>query len=330
MNRNLLLFIPIILLLSAFHADDLGEGRKSAINYRITYTLPNKSIKSDEIQLDFKIVNSLQQPVQDSVLASYNHKAVTLHPDKDGKVSLKLKKGKYIFQFYLDQNHAEIYTDSIAFLGGCSTGFELYFAQATYEIMSDKPVIYVYPETTQAVRVELNVKGRLGYTYPAYNDGWNFVANHDGTIKMNNKEYDYLFWDAHTSINSNEVDLNTGFIVTKDSLTSFFERQLSVMGLTPREQQDFITYWCPRMIANETNYVHFMFNEECNKISEMNITPAPKNICRVYMLWSDAEGMSRDKMHKQEIPTFNREGFTVLEWGGSELTQLSESLQTNK
>lgn len=230
------------------------------------------------------------------------------------------------FIFFYNNSHQEIYSDSIDIKGGCRTGIELQFLTAKIHIMADKPVIYFYPEQTEKIDVQLNVNGTLGFTYPTYNGGWNFTADSTGTLHMNGKEYDYLFWDAKTSVNTNDLDLRSGFIVSKDSLTSFFENQLSTMGLNPREQQDFITYWCPLLQVNEYSYVHFLFNEECNLIADMNIAPTPANTNRVYMLWSDATEIDRNAIHPQTIPRFDRSGFDVLEWGGAEAQQMSKDL----
>ena len=47
---------------------------------------------------------------------------------------------------------------------------------------SAKPVIYLYPETTMEVSVELDFDGTLTTTYPAYRDGWTVTAFPDGTL----------------------------------------------------------------------------------------------------------------------------------------------------
>ena len=143
---------------------------------------------------------------------------------------------------------------------------------------------------------------------------------------MDEKEYDYLFWDAKSQLDVTKTDIHAGFIVNKDSLTGFFATQLTAMGLTPREQQDFITYWCPLMQDSEKSYVHFMFNEECNSIATLDITPTPDHIFRVYMIWSDASEINPATIHEQKIESFHREGFSVVEWGGANAEFISDML----
>jgi hypothetical protein len=156
--------------------------------------------------------------------------------------------------------------------------------------------------------------------------GWNFSADPNGTIYMNGKEFDYLFWDGETDINMNLVEEQKGFIVERDSLSDFFEAKLTVMGLTPRERQDFITYWCPRMQENGKSYVHFMFNDEYENVAALRITPAPDEVFRIFMLWSDAAEIDATAVSDQEIQSFTREGFSVVEWGGAHMPQLTDLL----
>jgi hypothetical protein len=76
------------------------------------------------------------------------------------------------------------------------------------------------------------------------------------------------------------------------------------------------------MCKNEKNYVHFIFNEEYNEYANISITPKPDHMFRVFMLWTNAEAMNEIQLKEQVIPTFKHEGFTVVEWGGSQLENL--------
>ncbi|MEO6302674.1 MAG: hypothetical protein ABIP51_05840, partial [Bacteroidia bacterium] len=78
-------------------------------------------------------------------------------------------------------------------------------------------------------------------------------------------------------------------------------------------------YWCPRMSANEKNYIHFMFNEEYNNYATITIDPKPDQLFRVCMLWSKTNNAA--KVKPQKIESFKRNGFTVVEWGGTEINE---------
>ncbi len=187
-------------------------------------------------------------------------------------------------------------------------------------MIEDKPVIYLYPQQKTKVDIKLELKGELLFTYPTYNNGWEIEANPDGTLKHKNKEYNYLFWEGKSIVKTYELNFTKGFVVETENLINFLEEKLTVMGLCSKEQQDYITYWYPRMSANKSNYIHFLFNEDYAKYAKLNIEPKPDNLFRVFMVWSNAKDLVlATDMQEQEIPTMKRYGFTVVEWGGAEM-----------
>ncbi len=190
--------------------------------------------------------------------------------------------------------------------------------------MAEKPVIYVYPTSTSSITIKLNFKGTLGFTYPKYNKGWQFVAYPDGSIHINDKKYHYLFYDGKMDINTQNIKLNEGFIVNKNDLVTFFEEKLSKMGLNSKEINDYITYWAPQMSVSENNYVHFMFDKEYSQYSNLEITPKPDTIFRVFMVWHKLANAISLKLNEQKIESFTRTGFTVVEWGGAEINNVSD------
>ncbi len=243
-----------------------------------------------------------------------------------GEGLVKLLKGKYKFTFFYDSLHTEVVTDSIAVTPMMRTTVAVYITERNVLIYTYKPVIYVYPQTPIDVRIKLNVKGKLDFTYPAYNNGWTFMAEPNGTIHTNGKQYDYLFWDGQVTVNAADPKMQEGFIVQKDSLVPFFENKLYAMGLSPREAQDFITFWCPLMDVNETNFVHFEFTKGYDQFAEIAITPKPDNLFRMFMVWSNANGLDAATIKPQQMEKANRSGFTVIEWGGAEAPELMKRM----
>ena len=177
-----------------------------------------------------------------------------------------------------------------------------------------KPVIYLYPEHETEVSVKLGYpKEYFTYTYPEYNDGWYVTAYPDGRIvnKSDNTEHYYLFWEGDKKIN---WDMSEGFVVKGSNVTDFLREKLSYMGLTPREYNDFITYWAPEMIQNKYNLISFSW-EQYEELAPLEITPKPDNIFRVHMVYKAIE--KPFEITEQQLPVFDRNGFSVLEWGGS-------------
>ena len=179
----------------------------------------------------------------------------------------------------------------------------------------EKPVIYLYPEVPTNVSVKLTLDGKLTCTYPAYDKGWdNFVAHPDGTLVFpDGKQYYCLYWEG---IQNAEYDFTKGFCVKGEDTAAFLEWALAEQGLTPREANEFIIYWLPRMEGNPYNVISFQ-TEAYTEGAVLEIAPNPDSLLRVFMAWYPSD--EAVEMVAQEFTSFERVGFTVVEWGGSEL-----------
>lgn len=224
-----------------------------------------------------------------------------------------------------------------AICGGCAPSYEYYLLpipkelkQPTVEInyqavnkvhcdptIAYKPIIYLYPEEPIDVKVKLKNKELLTTTYPKYQNSWNVTAYPDGTLKdNNNREYYGLFWEGKNhSINIHEE----GFIVEGQDMLTFLEEKLSLLGLTEKEANEFIIYWLPKLENNKYNYIYFETNEEIEQYMPLEVTPTPDSIIRIQM---DVISLKEKiNIKEQKISTPQREGFTVVEWGGSIIEQ---------
>ncbi|HPA25903.1 MAG TPA: hypothetical protein PLK76_04055 [bacterium] len=181
-----------------------------------------------------------------------------------------------------------------------------------------KPVIYLYPERQQNTEVKLNYSGNLIVSYPEYKNGWQVTAYPDGKIinMDDGKEYSYLFWEGDDK-NAN-YDLSTGFIVEGSETVKFLQDKLSKLGLTPKEYNEFIVYWSPLMQNNNFNLIHFATKQEYDNRAVLDITPKPDSMLRVFMVFKGLED-NNVKIQPQELKSFNRNGFVLVEWGGTEI-----------
>jgi hypothetical protein len=183
-----------------------------------------------------------------------------------------------------------------------------------------KPVIYLYPEQKQQVSVRLDYQGEITVSYPKYDEalkGWNVIAYPDGRIVniLDNKEYSYLFWEGRPD-KPILYDFSKGFIVEGKEVGNFLQETLSKFGLTPKEYNEFIVYWYPLMKNNKYNLIHFA-EQEYEEIAKLDIAPKPNSILRIFMAYKVLN--RRINIGSQEIKPFRREGFTVVEWGGTEV-----------
>jgi len=183
------------------------------------------------------------------------------------------------------------------------------------ETQDAKPVLYLYPETETEVSVKLNYSGKLTATYPAYEDGWDVVAQPDGTLTdpETGRTYYCLFWEG---ISGAEYDLSEGFVVPGSETEAFLENALETLGLTDREAQEFIIYWLPQMQENPYNLISFQ-QEAYTESAALEITPKPDSLLRVFMAWKALEELV--EVAPQTLKGFDRTGFTVVEWGGAKI-----------
>jgi len=177
-----------------------------------------------------------------------------------------------------------------------------------------KPVIYLYPEKVTDVSVSLDFNGRLTSTYPHYDSEWNVTAHPDGTLTdENGREYYCLFWEGVQDV---EYDFSRGFCVKGEDTAEFLEKTLGEIGLTDKEANEFIIYWLPKLEINEYNLISFQ-NEIYTDNAELTISPAPDSLLRVFMAWKPVN--EPVEIAPQTFEPFAREGFTAVEWGGSEI-----------
>lgn len=180
--------------------------------------------------------------------------------------------------------------------------------------MAYKPVIYLYPEAESAVSVRLDLNGKLTCTYPAYDSGWRVTAAPDGTLTdANGQTYNYLYWEGETNT---QWDMTEGFCVKGEDTAVFLEESLEKLGLNRREANEFIVYWLPLMEQNPYNIISFQ-TDIYTDAAQLNVSPAPDTMIRVFMTWEASEVFV--EMDAQELTAPERTGFTVVEWGGTEV-----------
>lgn len=174
-----------------------------------------------------------------------------------------------------------------------------------------KPVLYLYPTTTTNITVDFAKEENLTTTYPKFNKNWNVTVHPNGDMyDKNNKYYYALYWEEKYS----SKEFNEGFYVSKDNAISFLEEKLSILGLNPKEQNEFIMYWLPILEKNEHNLVYFELTDELQKENELIINPKPDTLIRIRMHVKKIN--SKQTIKEQQLTKQERNGYTAVEWGG--------------
>ena len=181
----------------------------------------------------------------------------------------------------------------------------------------EKPVIYLYPENEMNLSLQID-DVNFTSSYPEYKNGWDIVASPDGTLRdRKGREYNYLYWEGTHS--NYDVDMTNGFVVAKEDYVSFFENKLSYIGLSDKEACDFISYWLP--ICNKYDYTLIYFQKNYSDVVKKTLSVPPDNKLEVFVAFKGLN--SPIDIPEQDLSfydSFEREGFVMVEWGGTLLS----------
>ena len=326
MKKNLLLLVAVLLAISVN-----AEARKSVLRqmpYVIISDVYSKDVPAGKCVVMGVVTSNYELDGKGNPLLIQGGEISTLDRKK---TSFTNEKGEYKLLldskdtslFFFNQLMEEIVIWNYTFQSQHIVTINFYPGINSNMLEVDKPVIYLYSENKINAEIKFLCKGDLTFTYPTYNDAWNVVVN-GNQITASGKKYPYLFWEAETSELNYEIKNQTmnGFLIKTDTVVDFLENSLAALGLNTTEKTDFITFWAPRMIAKPYALVQFFVDDLYQKkISEMTITPTPDAIRRVFMMFTPLENNDVDfTIFPQDLNSFQRKGFTVLEWGGSEAT----------
>ncbi|MCK4559870.1 MAG: hypothetical protein KAV45_08815 [Calditrichia bacterium] len=172
-----------------------------------------------------------------------------------------------------------------------------------------KPNIYIYP--TERIHLDIQLifpnGGKIIESTPNYENGWEIEVLPSGFI---NNQYDYLFYEAQIP---ELMQREYGWKINGIDLSSFFINNLKSLLFAKEEIDDFIEYWIPLLDTTKTYVIYPQFNEELKKIIQLKFSIVPDNLIRVFYLIEESN--ENINIKTPQIPSFKREGFTVLEWG---------------
>ena len=122
-----------------------------------------------------------------------------------------------------------------------------------------------------------------------------------------------MFWEEKSDV---EYDLSKGYVIPGKDTAEFLEMKLYELGLNRKEANEFIVYWLPRMQENTYNLITFQ-DEIYKNAAKLEITPNPDSVLRVFMVYRALE--EKIEIEEPVLEPFDRNGFTVVEWGGTKL-----------
>ncbi|MFW6305828.1 MAG: dockerin type I domain-containing protein [Bacillota bacterium] len=229
-----------------------------------------------------------------------------LKTDENGIYSCDLDVGEYIF--LVDDGY--LYAERRAEI---TTGYQ----DIIFPLMDavDKPNIYLYPEETMTLDVELEFPngGKIAKSIPEYGNGWHdIVVEPDGTI---DGEYRFLFYESQ---NLSMSQFDYGWIIAYDELEEFFRNNMEEYGFNEQEIDDFIDYWIEEEHLPDDYEYYQIYPQLAEQIENeiiLNISEEPDSIIRLIYTFVGTNNPDK-KIREPEIEPFDREGFVVTEWGG--------------
>jgi hypothetical protein len=319
-----LIFVFTFLFISSFSF--AYDSREYIPPYSVDSIVKDPSLKINESAFTFSFINFSFDKNNRDILYAYNdiEKIVTL--DRLNQFILILPSNSYKFDFFYSNVYYEIHTDSLKINSQERMYVSVSWQRAGRMVEVEKPVIYLYPETPTIVEVKVLPKGDLTFMYPAYNDGWKVKASPSGEIEIGKNKYNYLFWESTQQIEDFMIDYGTGFIVEKENTLTFLEDKLNEFGLNDSEKTDFITFWGPQLIINPKNFIQFVLNADCSRFADLEISPQPAHLYRIYILSAPLAKNEIMLIKEQQLTKIDRTGFTVVEWGGSTISKPTKTV----
>ena len=77
-----------------------------------------------------------------------------------------------------------------------------------------------------------------------------------------------------------------------------------------------MVFWLPRMQDTPYNVISFL-TDNYLKAAELEVSPRPDTMIRVFMAWKKAYNFVDIK--EQKLVKTQRKGFALVEWGGTEV-----------
>lgn len=205
--------------------------------------------------------------------------------------------------------------------GNIGSGIEFYYDPVTKEVGIietegvggyEKPIVYLYPTQKTDISLTFANPSLITTSYPKFDKKWQVTAYPNGDLyDLNGKYYYGLYWEEESNHLTN---FSTGFYVLKKDAINFLEEKLSIIGLNDREKNEFIMYWLPVLEKNNRSLVYFELTEERNRYNKLIINPKPDSLLRISIHIKKVN--EKVFIKEQNLSTFKRNGFTVIEWGG--------------
>ncbi len=319
----------ISFLLSAF----LGTAQSTHLDslaFRIENDSLNPNLSAGESKFSFILDTSNFENVRlpNSVFTSVNGNWQNIRVDEHGKFSLVIEPGTYNLGFQLSTNSFLYATafQNLTILSQHETSVSIPFEKTEpIRVVPCKPVIYFHTARKQEFDLSVNPAGNFTFVYPEMNDSWKGAAYPNGDLNIDGNNYPYLFWESSQQYSFHSE--GNGYKVEKADVVSFLQKKLTELGLNQKEQTDFITYWGPKLAANESSFVQFSVDENCDQFATLSCSPQLESVHRVFIQIAKWDPYFELFLNDMTFSSVVNENWSLLEWGGFSFTKPEQLTQ---
>ena len=199
-----------------------------------------------------------------------------------------------------------------------------------------KPVILLYDENEKKenenveIKLTLNEAMNIGATYPQptscdeknptkkeyeWKGSYSSKGNNDACeMKINNKKYEYVFWEGPCM----KGDEFKGEVIgiKADKFEEELDLLLERLGLNERERNDFIVYWITKLSGRKGHKVTICDEKYDNEIARLEVSGFTEQL-RVMLKFEEIE--DDEVMKMKGVETVEKKvrprGKYVVEWG---------------
>ena len=204
---------------------------------------------------------------------------------------------------------------ALAFSLNCEKDFspvdfdEIYPDNYEGEVVEKKPNIYLYPTKQIILQVSIIFPsgGAIIESIPAYNNRWDIIVEESGLI---NNEFEYLYYESRTP---DFYQYEKGWIINRLHIKEFFKDNMLEYGFNTKEIDDFTLYWIPQLQHSDLYAIYPQTNNTIDKMIELKFSEHPESVLRLFYI---IKIVNEDfLLSAPQINKFERNGFSVVEWG---------------
>ena len=314
-NIAIILFVFTSLLVKA---DE--KGLYPVPYYKIVSHKPVADVPDGFCRIKGRVYKD-QLPFKNGIISNLNG-TFLCSPDSLGYYSMVIPITENLIYYYFPGT-SEIVLANFEFKNQHELELDFYTVKNEQIMVVDKPVIYLYSTQPTNVNLSIDFKGDLTFMYPRYDNGWQVNVSKKGIQNQaDQKIYPYLFWEGILS-ELGFVTTSTGmegYFIQTDSTISFLENTLTQLGLNQTEMTDFITFWDHKLKNIDTQPSNFWWMKLTRMKLQELMSILPQIPCRIYLLFQGSEiELKQNFLTAPVLKPFDRKGFTLVEWGGSEI-----------